>query len=79
MTCILSEWRLFIDGSTKNSKVVLLLYITSLLVAHSVHLKVTYEKMLLETLKYKEYNWEFIGDFKMVGCLWDFRVDVHAK
>ena len=59
--------------------------------AHSVHLKEDYTsvKMLLSALKYDDYGWEIIGDFKMVSflvslhsiftkftcflCLWDSR------
>ena len=38
---------------------------------HSVHLKEKYisVKMLLDALKYDEYGWEVIGDFKMVSFL----------
>ncbi len=63
----------------------------SLPLAHSVHLKEDYNsiKTLLDALKYDEYGWEVIGDFKMVAflmglqggftkfpcylCLWDSR------
>ena len=63
----------------------------SLPMAHSVHLKEDYTsvKMLLSALKYDNYEWEVIGDFKMVSflmglqggftifpcflCLWDSR------
>ena len=59
--------------------------------AHSVQMKENYEnvKMLLSALWYDQYNWEVIGDFKMVAflvelqqgftkfpcylCLWDSR------
>ena len=39
--------------------------------AHSVHLKETYEnvKTVLNVLKYDQYNWEVIGDFKMIAFL----------
>ncbi|KAL0818421.1 hypothetical protein ABMA28_008887 [Loxostege sticticalis] len=65
----------------------------SLPLAHSVMLKENYKsvKMVLQTLKYEEYAWPVIGDFKMVGflvgmqggytkypcylCLWDSRAD----
>ncbi|CAK8690383.1 unnamed protein product [Clavelina lepadiformis] len=65
--------------------------IYSAIFAHSVHLKENYEnvKTLLNVLKYDQYNWEVIGDFKMVAflmgmqggftkypchlCLWDSR------
>lgn len=39
--------------------------------AHSVHLKENYDsiKMLLTAIKYMEYKWLVIGDFKMVHFL----------
>ena len=95
IACNPCEWRLFIDSSSRSLKGVLLhngnLY-PSLPVAHSVQLKEDYSssvKFLLDALKYKEYGWEVIGDFKMVAfltglqsgftkfpcylCLWDSR------
>lgn len=38
---------------------------------HSVHLKEDYTsvKMLLSVLRYDNYGWEVIGDFKMVPFL----------
>ena len=92
--CIPSEWRLFIDSSSKSLKAVLLHNgnkYPSLPLAHSVHLKETYKnvKTVLNVLKYDQYNWEVIGDFKMIAflmgmqggftkylcylCLWDSR------
>ena len=92
--CIPSEWRLFIDSSSKSLKAVLIHNgnkYPSLPLAHSVHLKETYEnvKTVLNVLKYDQYNWEVIGDFKMIAflmgmqggftkypcylCLWDSR------
>ena len=59
--------------------------------AHSAHRKEEYQniKILLSALKYDQFNWEVIGDFKMVAvlmglqggftkfpcylCLWDSR------
>ena len=43
----------------------------SLPLAHSVHLKETYEnvKTVLNVLKYNQYNWEVIGDFKIIAFL----------
>ena len=94
--CRISEWRLFIDSSTKSLKAVLLHNgnkFPSIPLAHSVHLKENYDsiKMLLTAIKYMEYKWEVIGDFKMVCfltgmqggytkyfcylCLWDSRND----
>lgn len=89
-----AEWRLFIDSSSRSLKAVLLHNgnkYPSLPLAHSVHLKEDYTsvKTLLDALKYNEYGWEVIGDFKMVAflmgmqggftkypcylCLWDSR------
>lgn len=94
--CISFDWRLFIDSSSKSLKAVLLHNENqwpSLLLAHSVMLKENFDsvKMLLEKLKYVEYKWPVIGDFKMIGflmgmqggytkffshlCLWDSRAD----
>ncbi|KAL6487813.1 hypothetical protein MHYP_G00044390 [Metynnis hypsauchen] len=94
ITCNPNEWCLFIDSSCKSLKAVLLHNgnkYPSLPVAHSVHLTEEYTsvKMLLGALKYDEYGWEVIGDFKMVSflmglqggftkypcfiCLWDSR------
>ncbi len=96
ISCIPSEWRLFIDSSTKSLKAVLLHNgnkFPSLPIAHSVHMKENYDsvKILLDAVKYDEYNWQLIGDFKMVEflmglqsgytkfpcylCLWDSRAD----
>ena len=72
--CIPGKWRLFIDSSSKCFKAVLLhdgnKYPT-LPLAHSVHLKETYEnvKTVLNVLKYDQYNWEVIGNFKMIAFL----------
>ena len=59
--CTPSEWRLFIDSSSKSLKAVLLhngSKYPSLPLAHSVHLKETYEnvKTVLNVLKYDQYN-----------------------
>ena len=72
--CIPSEWRLFIGSSSKSLKAVLLQNgnkYPSLPLAHSVHLEETYEnvKTVLNVLKYDQYNWEVIGDFKMIAFL----------
>ena len=90
------EWRLFIDSSCKSLKAVLLHNgnkYPSLPLAHSVSLKENYNnvKKLLNALKYEQYGWEVIGDFKKVTfvmglqggytkfpcflCLWDSRND----
>jgi hypothetical protein len=88
------EWRLFIDSSKRSLKAVLLHNgntLPSVPVGHSVHLKETYENMviLLNALKYEQYNWKICGDLKVIGllmglqggftkhccflCLWDSR------
>lgn len=74
ITCNPSEWRLFIDSSSQSLKAVLLHNgnnYPSLPMAHSVHLKESYTsvKTLLNALKYDDYGWEVIGDFKMVSFL----------
>lgn len=90
------EWRLFIDSSCKSLKAVLLHNgnrYPSLPLAHSVSLKENYDnvKKVLNALKYEQYGWEVIGDFKIVTflmglqggytkfpcflCLWDSRND----
>src|SRR6218665_3359506 len=77
--CNPSEWLLFIDSSSRNLKSVLLHNgnnYPSLPMAHSVHLKEDYYtsvKMLLSALKYVDYGWEVIGDFKMVSFLMDIK------
>ena len=94
ITCNPNEWRLFIDSSCRSLKAVLLHNgnkYPSLPLAHSVHMKEEYSsiKALLDALKYDDYGWEVIGDFKMVAylmglqggftkfpcylCLWDSR------
>ncbi len=60
-------------------------------IAHSVHLKESYDniELLLEAIKYSEYQWSLCGDLKVIGllmgmqagftkyccflCLWDSR------
>ena len=61
--CNPSDWRLFIDSSSRSLKAVLLHNTNqwpSIPLAHSVHMKETYEnvKILLSALKYTQYNWE---------------------
>jgi hypothetical protein len=92
--CNIPDWRLFIDSSCKSLKAVLLHNTNrwpSIPLAHSVQMKEDYQnvKLLLSALKYNQYGWEVIGDFKMVAflmgmqggftkfpcylCLWDSR------
>src|SRR6218665_2358068 len=80
ITCNPSEWRLFIDSSSRSLKAVLLHNGNNypfLPLAHSVHLKeeCTSVKMLLSALKYDDYRWEVIGDFKMVSFLMGLQSD----
>ena len=72
--CNTSDWRLFIDSSSKSLKAVLLHNTNkcpSILLAHLVQMKENYEnvKMLLSALRYDQYNWEVIGDFNLVAFL----------
>src|SRR6218665_2344854 len=78
ITCNPSEWRLFIYSSSRSLKAMLRHNgnnCPSLPMAHSVHLKGDYTsvKMLLSALKYDDYGWEVIGDFKMVSFLMDLQ------
>ena len=89
-----SDWHLFIDSSKLSLKGVLLHNrnkYPSIPIAHSVHLKESYDNMelLLEAIKYSEYQWILCGDLKVIGllmgmqagftkyccflCLWDSR------
>ena len=59
--CNTSDWRLFIDSSSKSLKTVLLHNTNkcpSIPLAHSVQMKENYEnvKMLLSALQYDQYN-----------------------
>ncbi|XP_061410987.1 uncharacterized protein LOC133344802 isoform X2 [Lethenteron reissneri] len=74
IACNQNELCLFIDSSSRSLKAVLLHNgnkYPSLPLAHSVNLKEDYNsiKTLLDALKYDEYSWEVIGDFKMVAFL----------
>src|SRR5207244_12129083 len=67
-----SEWRLFIDSSTRSLKAVLLHngnFKPSIPIAHTVHLKETYDNMLvlLQAIKYETHQWKMCGDLKVVG------------
>jgi hypothetical protein len=69
-----NEWRLFIDSSKRSLKAVLLHNgneLASLPLAHSVHLKETYDDMkhLLNAIKYNDHKWLVCGDLKMVAIL----------
>jgi hypothetical protein len=88
------DWWLFIDGSIHSLKAILLHKpneLPALPVAFSRTLKESYEvlKVLLEKLKYSNYNWHVCADLKILGlltgmrkgftkfccflCLWDSR------
>lgn len=93
---ISNEWRLFIDSSKCSLKGVLLhngnTY-PSIPIAHSTQLKESYKnvKYMLEKINYNIFQWEVVGDLKMVAfliglqggytkyscflCLWDSRAD----
>ena len=69
-----SDWRLFIDSSKESLKGVLLYNrnkYPSNPISHSVHLKESYDNMelLLEAIKYSEYQWSLCGDLKVIGLL----------
>ena len=69
-----SEWRLFIDSSTRSLKAVLLHNTNqwpSIPLAYSAEMKEEYinVRILLDVLKYDTYQWEVIGDFKMIAFL----------
>lgn len=69
-----SDWRLFVDSSARSLKAVLLHNGNtkpSIPVAHSVHLKETYDNMcvLLQTIKYDLHQWKICGDLKVIGML----------
>ena len=69
-----SDWRLFIDSSKRSLKRVLLHNrnkYPSIPIAHSVHLKESYDNMelLLEAIEYSEYQWSLCGDLKVIGLL----------
>lgn len=68
------NWRLFIDSSKQSLKAVLLHNgneLPSIPVAHSTHLKESYDDMtrLLNCIKYEEHNWGICGDLKVIGVL----------
>ena len=63
-----------VDSSSRSLKAVLVhngSEYPSLLLAHSVVHKGTYEsvKLLLSILKYVKYGWDVIGDFKLIAFL----------
>ena len=69
-----SQWRLFIDSSSRSLKAVLLHNGNkhpSIPVAYSIQMSETYEKIqhLLNRILYDIFNWYVCGDLKMLGFL----------
>lgn len=69
-----TEWRLFIDSSSRSLKAVLLHNgnkVASVPVGHSVHMSESYSNMelLLRNLKYKDHNWMICGDLKVIALV----------
>ena len=74
-----SDWRLFIDSSKRSLKGDLRHNgnkYPSIPFAHSVHLKESYDNMelLLEAIKYSEYQWILCGDLTVIGLLMAMQV-----
>ena len=68
---IASEWRLFLDFSKRRLKAALRHHGNikpSVSIAHSVHLKKSYEsiEIHLDDIQYNEYNWYLCGDLKVI-------------
>lgn len=69
-----NQWRLFLDGSTESFKAALLHnenQFPSIVIAYSRHCPERYETMksILDYIKYNEYEWEVIADFKLINIL----------
>lgn len=69
-----SEWRLFVDSGKRSLKAVLLHNgncFPSVPVAHSVHLKESYDNMatLLTAIQYEKYQWFVCCDLKVTAIL----------
>lgn len=69
-----NDWRLFIDSNKTSLKAVLLHNgnrYASVPIAHSVHMKETYEnlKIMLDNIMYSEHQWKLCGDLKVSGML----------
>ncbi len=67
-----TEWRLFIDSSTRSLKAVLLNIgnmLSSIPIGHSVELDESHQTMecLLSALKYNNHKWLICADLKVVG------------
>ena len=69
-----TEWRLFIDSSSRSLKAVLLHNgnkYSSIPIGHSVQMKETHDSIdqLLSALNYHDHGWLICGDLKVVGLL----------
>ena len=79
IACNPSEWRLFINSSSRSLKGLLLhdgnMYAS--LLAHWVQLKEEYSnvRILLDALKYEKYSREVIGDYKIVTLLMGLQME----
>lgn len=73
---VINDWRLFLDASSRSQKILLLHnekkenQHPAIPLAYTT-LKESYEntKMILQKIEYSTYNWEIIGDFKMINYL----------
>ena len=68
------DWRLFIDSSKASLEAVLLhngYLFASILLAHSIQMKETYEniEIMLTKLKYEEHRWKVCVDIKVLNML----------
>ncbi|XP_076053032.1 uncharacterized protein LOC143032339 [Oratosquilla oratoria] len=71
---VATEWRLFIDSSSRSLKAVLLHNgnkYSSIPIGHSVQMKETHDNMdqLLSALNYNDHGWLICGDLKVVGLV----------
>ena len=69
-----TEWRLFIDSSSRSLKAVLLHNgnkYSSIPIGYSVQMKETHDSMdqLLSALNYHDHGWLICGDLKVVGLV----------
>jgi hypothetical protein len=74
---------LFIDTFKRSLEAVLLHNsnnLTSIPIAHVIHLKETYEHLrtVLEKMKYHEHNCYLYGDMKILGMYWDNKDDAQS-
>jgi hypothetical protein len=69
-----TEWRLFVDSSSRSLKAVLLFNgneVASVPVGHSVQMSESYNNMelLLRNLNYTDHNWLVCGDLKVIALV----------